>query len=78
MDSQLVNALPLHPLLCHCCHSTATQEEVHFLVPVSIVDLHLSATSPLECHSDQFFANWTESITNHANEVQICQWTLYL
>ena len=41
--------------------------------PVAII--HLSATSPLECHSDQFSATETEFSTNHANGLHICQWT---
>ena len=107
MDCTFVNGLPLQPLLCHCCHSTATQVEVHLMGPClysrasslgsglrsfpfikgndrrpdhwdefdPVAIIQLSVTSPLECHSDQFFANETEFITNHANGLPICQWT---
>ena len=42
---------------------------------LSPVELHLSATSPLECHSDQFSATETDFSSNHANGLPICQWT---
>ena len=65
IDCQLVNAMPLEPLLCHFNHWDATQGESHSigpsLMPMDCQLVNAMPLGPLLCHFNHWDATQGES-----------------